>query len=197
MAEEESVEPEKERGIAEETENTEESVETSETESESSSTSRTIRRETLPRWRGQIRRFLKLSEAQVALGWGIILVMGTLIGTIYLSQASRVAEIGRRVQVLQLDLATLKRDNAQMERLIAEAQTLEYLQTRAEQLGFVLADPEDIDYIVVPDYPAEVVAVEVFEPTPVPTAEPIESFREALELEFDALLESLTSGTSE
>ena len=28
-----------------------------------------ISREALPRWRGQIRRFLKLSEAQVALGW--------------------------------------------------------------------------------------------------------------------------------
>ena len=52
-----------------------------------------ISRESLPRWRGQIRRFLKLSEAQVALGWGIILVVGTLIGTIYLAQASRVAEI--------------------------------------------------------------------------------------------------------
>jgi len=184
--------------MAEEAEQNEtEETEVSEHEAEASEARPRVSRESLPRWRGQIRRFLKLSEAQVALGWGIILVMGTLIGTIYLAQASRVAEVGRRVQLLQNELAGLKRDNAQMERLIAEAQTLEYLQTRAEQLGFVLADPEDIDYIVVPDYPAEVVAVEVFEPTPMPTAEPIESLREALELELDALLDGLTSGTSE
>ena len=156
-----------------------------------------ISREALPRWRGQIRRFLKLSEAQVALGWAIILVVGTLIGTIYLAQASRVAEVGRRVQILQNELADLKRENGQMERQIAEAQTLEYLQTRAEQLGFVLSDPEDIDYIIVPDYPAEVVEVEVFDPTPAPTAEPIETFREALQLEMDQFVDGLTSGSSE
>ena len=156
-----------------------------------------IARELLPRWRGQVRRFLKMSEAQVALGWAIILVVGTLIGTIYLAQTSRVAESGRRIQVLQNDLADLKRDNAQMERFIAEAQTLDYLQTRAEQLGFVLADPEDIDYVVVPGYPAEVVEVELFDPTPAPTAEPIETFREALQLEVDRFVDGLTSGTSE
>ena len=156
-----------------------------------------ISRESLPRWRGQIRRFLKLSEAQVALGWAIILVVGTLIGTIYLAQASRVAEVGRRVQILQNELADLKRENGQMERQIAEAQTLEYMQVRAEQLGFVVADPEDIDYIVVQDYPAEVVAVEVFEPTPAPTAVPIETFREALQLEIDRFVDGLTSGTSD
>ena len=158
---------------------------------------RDLWRESLPRWRGQIRRFLKLSEAQVALGWGIILVVGTLIGTIYLAQASRMAEIGRRVQILQNDLADLKRENGQMERLIAEAQTLDYLQTRAEQMGFVLADPEDIDYVVVPDYPAEVVEVEVFTPEPTPTAVPIDTFREALQLEIDQVVRGLTSGTSE
>ncbi len=40
-----------------------------------------------------------LTEAQAALGWGIILILIALLGAIYLSQTSRIAIVGRLVQV--------------------------------------------------------------------------------------------------
>ncbi|MCB8944707.1 MAG: hypothetical protein H6658_13240 [Ardenticatenaceae bacterium] len=100
------------------------------------------------------RRLGWLTEAQAALGWGVILVLATLLGVIYLTQASRIAAVGRRVQVLQNDLIDLKRENAELERRIAEAQSLEQLQDEAIRQGFAQAVPEDIEYITVSDYPA-------------------------------------------
>lgn len=146
------------------------------------------------RWRGELRRQLKIYEAQAALGWAVILVLMTLIGTIYLIQASHVAETGRRVQLLQINLGDLKRQNATLERSIAEGQALDQLQTAARQLGFVVALPEDIEYVIVPNYPSEIVAEAT--PTAVVTAEPIEHIEEALWLVVRANITNLTRGES-
>ncbi len=103
--------------------------------------------------RDQWRRLSRLTEAQAALGWGIILILVAVLGLIYLSQTSRIAMVGRRVQFLQEDLDVLQRNNAALERKIAEAQSLERLQREAVRLGFVPADPEAIEYIIVENYP--------------------------------------------
>jgi len=103
--------------------------------------------------RDQLKRLNKLTEAQAAAGWGIILILGALLGAIYLTQASRTAAIGRRVQLLQNDLIDLKRENGALERKIAEAQSLDRLQATAAALGFVPANPDDVQYLIIPDYP--------------------------------------------
>lgn len=120
--------------------------------------------------REQARRLSWLTEAQAAIGWGIILVLAALLGAIYVRQASRIATVGRRVQVKQIELVELKRQNADVEQSIAEAQSLDRLQSEAIRLGFVPADPEDIEYVVVPQYPADNGETAVFLPTP--TAQP-------------------------
>ncbi len=101
------------------------------------------------------RRLGVLTEAQAAAGWGVIVVLGALLGAIYLNQASKIATIGRRVQIEQNELDEVKRANAELEQQIAAAQSLERLDTKARQLGFVPSTPADIDYIVVPQYPTE------------------------------------------
>ncbi|MEJ2747238.1 MAG: hypothetical protein P8183_04900 [Anaerolineae bacterium] len=129
--------------------------------------------------REQARHFKRLTEAQAALGWGVILLLSALLGVIYLSQTSHIAAVGRHVQVLQEELDVLKRDNNDLERQIAEAQSLERLQRDAQRLGFVQAQSGDIDYIVIPDYP---VAAETT-PTPAPpvvTTPPAETIGEVL-----------------
>ncbi|MDA0244901.1 MAG: hypothetical protein OT477_15910 [Chloroflexi bacterium] len=147
-------------------------------------------------WRGELRRLLKLNEAQAALGWAVILVLVTLIATIYLIQASYIAETGRRVQILQFDLADYKRQNSVLERQIAESQSLNRLETAARQLGFVLATPEEIEYIIVPDYPAHTESLALL-PTAVPTpAEPIELIEEALWLVVRDNITDLRRGAS-
>jgi cell division protein FtsL len=135
-----------------------------------------------------------LTEAQAALSWGIILALGALLGTIYLYQASRIAGVGRHVQDLQNQLDNVKRVNAELERNIAEGQSLERLQSEAERLGFVRARPEDIEYIIVPDYPTA-----INQGPPLEAAEPplpIETVWEALVMAFESSVSNLARGES-
>ncbi len=135
-----------------------------------------------------------LTEAQAALSWGIILALGALLGTIYLYQASRIAGVGRYVQELQNELDDVKRVNAELEREIAEGQSLERLQTEAERLGFVRARPEDIEYVTVPDFPTAInqgAPIETPEPPP-----PIETIWEALVITFQNSINNLAIGES-
>ncbi len=132
--------------------------------------------------REQLKRLNALTEAQAALGWGVILVLAALLGTIYVGQASRIASVGRRVQILQNELTELKRQNNDFERDIAAAQALDRLQAEAIRLGFVEANPDDIEYIIVPDYPVELAETDPLEIAPTATAvpPPADSVQEAL-----------------
>ena len=148
-------------------------------------TSRQIRERSL--------RLIKLTEAQAALGWGIILIMLALIGAIYLGQTSKIAASGRKVQDMQVELNALREENAVLERDIAQVQTLEYLRQESERLGFVSAQPYDVEYLVIPEYPP---ATAVTAPTALqePLPEPAENMQEALLLAIDAAFIDLAIG---
>lgn len=100
-----------------------------------------------------VKRLPWLTEAQAALGWGIILILVALLGAIYLHQTSRIAITGRQIQILQSNLDDVKRENSMIEFDIAAAQSLERLEARGVALGFVRAQAEDIQYLIVPGYP--------------------------------------------
>lgn len=136
--------------------------------------------------REHLRRLSWLTEAQAAVGWGIILILAALLGVIYLSQASSIATVGRRVQFLQNELGELRLINADLERQIAEAQSLSRLQQEALRLGFIQAAPDAIEYIIVENYPTETAVVITPEPLPQP---PAETMTEALWL---AIRDSIT-----
>lgn len=142
------------------------------------------------------RRLGILSDAQVAMGWFVILALTALVGAIYLSQASSIAASGRRVQILQNSLADLSRENASLERTIAEAQSLERLQQEAVRLGFVQAEPDDIEYLVVTHYPAVTTApVSEAAADVAPAAPaPAQSFAEAMRLSLRDHLRDLVMG---
>lgn len=149
------------------------------------------------RLREQIKKLLKLSEAQTALSWAIVFVLTVTIATLYVNQASRTAEIGRYIQELRLDLQTLKRENGVIEQEIAKSQSLDRLQTRANALGFTLADPTDRLYVTVDQYPTEVDTTLFVEPTPPPELVVVETMEEALWLSLFGRLESFTSGSAD
>ena len=140
------------------------------------------------------RRLGLLTQAQAAAGWGVIIILGALLGAIYLNQTSKIATIGRRVQREQAELDEIKRTNADLERLIAEAQALERLDEEARRLGFVPSTPADIDYVVIPNYPLEPAPEPTAEPTIEETPTPVESFWEALLLAMRNLGIDLTRG---
>lgn len=143
--------------------------------------------------RQEVRRAMVLTEAQVATGWFIILGLVALLGAIYLTQASRIASTGRKIQILQGELDDIQRLNADLERDIAQTQSLERLQSEAIEQGFVTAAPEVIEYLVVPNYPAGASPT----PTPTPTpAAPIETIGEALWVSFNNNIRHLIRGDS-
>lgn len=149
--------------------------------------------------REKAKRLNWLTEAQAALGWGIILVLIAVLGTIYLSQASRIAVTGRRVQMMQNELETLKRDNAEVERTIAASQSLERLQQQAQEMGFVEAQPGDIEYLVIPDYPQATAVPPTLAIDPAATPEPAlapppATIEEALWLAFQGSVGDLIQG---
>ena len=140
------------------------------------------------------RSLLWLTEAQAALSWGAILVLTALVGAIYLFQASRIASVGRQVQELQWELDEVNRVNGDLERDIAEAQSLDRLQQEVLRLGFVRAQPGDVDYLVIPNFPSEVKIIPNAELLPTP--EPINNAREALWLAIDSSISDLFRGES-
>lgn len=145
--------------------------------------------------RDQMRHFRALTEAQAVLGWGLILVLAALVGTIYVNQASRIASVGRKVQVMQANLEDIKRGNAALERQIADMQRLDRLQAEAVRLGFIPASPEDIEYIIVPNYPVE--AQEVLlnaQPTAVPLPPPPDTMSEAIWLSLRGRISDFVQG---
>lgn len=140
------------------------------------------------------RRLGLLTQAQAAAGWGVIIILGALLGAIYLNQTSSIAAIGRRVQREQATLDELKRENADLERLIAETQALERLDGEARRLGFVPSTPADIDYVVIPNYPMESAPEPEQQSAPQAPPVPPETMWEAFTLAIRDLGIDLTRG---
>lgn len=108
----------------------------------------------LPKW---------LHNAQLALGWGIILLMVGLASGVYLSQVSQTALVGRNAELLSIELRDLRFENAKLRQQIAEAQSLARMQAQTQTLGlgYVNADPAEVEFLT------------VIVPAPQPTPEPL------------------------
>ncbi len=75
-----------------------------------------------------------------------------IIGGMYLTVSSKVAQAGREVLTLESRRQELLQSNADMRAQLAELTTPERLLERAASLGFKPAGPDDIDYIEVDGY---------------------------------------------
>jgi cell division protein FtsL len=139
-------------------------------------------------------KLVHLTEAQAALSWGVLLALAFLLGAIYLFQTSQIARVGRRVQVEQNRLDEAKQVNARLEQEIAEAQSLERLQQEAARLGFIRATPQDVEYLVIPNFPAPLESETEIEVTA--TTVPARTIGEALWLMFQSGISGLMRGES-
>jgi hypothetical protein len=83
--------------------------------------------------------------ALAILGFFIALILGGL----YLSQVVSEATLNRRIDVIIEERDDLERANEALRADIARLESVPNLQTRAEQLGFVLASGSQIEYLVV------------------------------------------------
>jgi hypothetical protein len=107
-----------------------------------------IRREGTPGdW--DIKRDPGKLEYRATFGMLIMLVVLSLLGWIYLTQASHVATTSRRIQELQAEKARLERRNMELMVELAERESVRELHRRALKLGFVSAPLEDADFVAV------------------------------------------------
>lgn len=102
---------------------------------------------------GPLEKSRESLDAKTAIGSLLILILVSLLGWLYLTQASQVTTTGYHIYELERERARLQRENAKLMLEIAELERLEVVEARARQLGFV--PPERVEYLVVADYPPD------------------------------------------
>jgi hypothetical protein len=86
-------------------------------------------------------------------GMLLILLALSLLGWLYLTQASYVATTSRRIQELEAEKIRLRQENLQLMAEIAELESVTRLANRASVLGFAAVAVEDSGFLVVADAP--------------------------------------------
>lgn len=95
------------------------------------------RRQTMPRFTLSA----WLNNAQLAIGWTIILLMLSIAGGTYLIQISQTAMINRNTQTIVSETLAVHQVNNKLMEEIAMARSLDQLQSRIKSLGNTYVDP--------------------------------------------------------
>lgn len=98
-----------------------------------------------------IRRLPWQIDSKAALGFILILATFSLVGWLYLTQASAVTATSYRIDGLRLELDHLKNQNAALALEIAQLEALPRIEGRSRELG--LGPTTDVRYLSVPNYP--------------------------------------------
>lgn len=122
-------------------------------------------------------------QLQIALTFLLVLISVAIVAYIYLSVTTRAAAVGREIQYMQVQMAgyhwlteqnvgempieELKQNIVDLESQLAEMTSYEVMDRRAEELGLVPANPDQIVYVEVPGYQGRQPAVMAPPPEPV------------------------------
>jgi hypothetical protein len=90
-------------------------------------------------------------DSKAALGFLLILAIFSLVGWLYLTQASAVTATSYRIDELRVELDQIKNQNAALILEIAELEALSRVKTRARELGF--EPTTNVTYLPVSSYP--------------------------------------------
>lgn len=93
-------------------------------------------------------------QTQVLAGLSIGLLILLVIGGLYLAVASRAGNAGRDLQRLEAQKAELNLENDRLRKGLADLRSMTRMANRALELGFAPAQPDQIHYVAVPDYPS-------------------------------------------
>jgi cell division protein FtsL len=100
----------------------------------------------------RLRRSLSFTSVRT---WLLLVATLVLLGSVYMGQASQAAMTGHRVLDKQDKLTRLTQENIQLQADIAALLAPDRIEKRAQALGFHLASPDQIKYVVVKDYPVQ------------------------------------------
>jgi cell division protein FtsL len=108
------------------------------------------------------------NQTQIAANLALVVIVGIIIGSLYLIQTSTATTTGRELEQMKERSDDLRRDNERLRAEIAELQSLPRMMTRAAELGFRQAGSNEIQWIVVDGYRYD---RPLLTPTPSPTPE--------------------------
>ena len=111
------------------------------------------------------------NQRQFVATLGLIGVIGLIIAALYLFQTSRSTISARELAEMNDYRARLERDNERVRAEIADLQSLPRVMTRAAEMGFRPANPDEIQYIIVDGHRYD---RPIVTPTPSPTAQTAE-----------------------
>ncbi len=92
-------------------------------------------------------------DSKAALGFLLLLVTFSLVGWLYLTQASAVTTTSYRIDELRLELEAINNQNVALTLEIAELEALPRIEARARELGF--RPTNDVRYLSVDNYPLQ------------------------------------------
>ena len=108
------------------------------------------------------------TQTQAVAAWSVTLLIIAVIGGLYLAVASRAGTAGRDLQRYEAEKAELIQANDELRAKLAELRSITRLVNRARELGFVPAQPDEVEYVAVNNYPRTVQAAPA--PAPAPAA---------------------------
>ncbi len=80
------------------------------------------------------------------------LIVIAMVAGIYLSVSAQASTVGREIQVMYAEMEEIRRNIEDMESQIAYLISNSQMEKRAEELGFVPVESDEIFYILVPGY---------------------------------------------
>ncbi|MCB0211045.1 MAG: hypothetical protein KDJ52_17030 [Anaerolineae bacterium] len=95
--------------------------------------------------------------SKAALGFILILAIFSLVGWLYLTNASTVTATSYRIDELRFELDQIRNQNATLILEIAEMEALDRVEARATEMGYSPAT--DIQYLTVDNYPVSTESV--------------------------------------
>ena len=94
----------------------------------------------------------------------LLLVLGSLVGSFYLNQASKTTAAGLEIAGLTREREYWRQENANLRKQIANMESVMRIRRRAAELGFV--EPEAVEYLLVQCSPLEKSSSESLAPSP-------------------------------
>jgi hypothetical protein len=93
-------------------------------------------------------------DKKAALGLLLILVTFSLVGWLYLGQASVITSSTLQIEEIQQEIGLLNQKNAELALEIAQYESINRIEEKARAMGFGPTDPANIRYLPVGQYPA-------------------------------------------
>ena len=109
------------------------------------------------------------TQTQAVAAWSVTLLIIAVIGGLYLAVASRAGTAGRDLQRYEAEKAELIQANDELRAKLAELRSITRLANRTRELGFAPAQPDQMEYVAVKNYPVAVQAAPIAS-SPVPAA---------------------------